>query len=381
MPVAFWCAYVVAIGGDVFPAWRHFTPIVVGLCLILAVALAELDRHPGRARSVARAASGVGLLLLVGLQLVDPQNQRAREERWEWDGEVVGRLLGSAFAAQQPLLAVDAAGAVPFFAKLPALDMLGLTDRALARKRPPDFGAGALGHELGDGAYVLGREPDLVLFCLPTGGAQPCFRSGIEMLADPRFAARYRLIQLEGDDPRRVRTQLWARAEGGRIGIERTPTEVVVPAWFATGAQPARLGSDGRLRVEVAAGAPASVAALALERGLWRVTPLGIGPAPRVSTAVAGSRRLRGREASALLLVGSGMPDLQVDVVMSAGAAGEPFALERLRFERVPLAAQRHEPGAEHEQESQAQPVVVDERERAALPLDREGAGGEQEQQ
>ena len=51
-----------------------------------------------------------------------------------------GRLLGAAFEREQPLLAATAAGALPFFSRLPALDMLGLNDRFLARNPPPNLG-------------------------------------------------------------------------------------------------------------------------------------------------------------------------------------------------------------------------------------------------
>ena len=381
-PMLFWCVYVVAIGGDLFPAWRHFTPVVVCLALIVAVALADLDARPGRVRVAARAGSLAALILLAAFQLADPQNRRAREERWEWDGEVVGRLLGAAFAAEQPLVAVDPAGAVPFFSRLPALDMLGLCDRFLAHQRPAEFGAGAVGHELGNGDYVLSREPDLVLFCLPTGGLEPCFLSGVEMLRDPRFAARYRLIQLEGREPRRVRTRLWARAEGGRIGIERRESQIVVPAWFATGspASAAHLGPDGRLRVSVAERAPAGLAALLLAPGRWRVTPIGVGSAPRVSVAPTGSQAWRTRMGSlAFELAASGDP--RVDVLVSAAGSGDPFELERLHFERSPLEVERQHPRDEDEEQPEAQPVVVDERERAARAKDEEGARREQEEQ
>ena len=42
--------------------------------------------------------------------------------------------------------------------------MLGLTDAHLAREKDETYGSGFIGHELGDGRYVLGREPDLVIF-------------------------------------------------------------------------------------------------------------------------------------------------------------------------------------------------------------------------
>jgi hypothetical protein len=62
-----------------------------------------------------------------------------RGEIWEWRGKVLGEALASAFAAEQPRLAVDASGALPFFSRLPALDMLGLCDRTIATTPAPTW--------------------------------------------------------------------------------------------------------------------------------------------------------------------------------------------------------------------------------------------------
>jgi len=353
VPMLLWCGYLVAIGGDVNAAWRHFTPIALGLALMIAIGLSELDAREGGARVAARASALATLCLLWVLQLSDPQLNRARDERWQWDGEVVGRLLGTAFAAEQPLLAVDAAGSVPYFSRLPALDMLGLSDGFLAHHRPSDFGSGVLGHELGDGAYVLSREPDLVLFCYRFTLPEPCFRSGIEMLDDPRFAAAYRLIRLEGHDPYLFRSVIWARAEGGRIGIRRSESEVVVPAWFATdaAASAAHLGVNGKLVVSVAARSPAGVAALALVPGGWTVSAIGRGPAPRVLVSETGSKTWRSGEGSvAFELAGGGEP--RVDVLVRAAGPSEIFVLEALRFERTALELESRDPRDPDDQES-----------------------------
>jgi hypothetical protein len=283
-------------------------------------------------------------------QLSDPQLDRARNERWQWDGEVVGRLLGTAFAAEQPLLAVDAAGSVPYFSRLPALDMLGLSDRFLAHHPPEDFGLGAPGHELGDGAYVLSREPDLVLFCHRFTEPEPCFRSGFEMARDPRFSADYRLIRVEGHDPYLFRAVIWARAQGGRIGIRRSESEVVVPAWFATDVpdSAAHLGFDRRLVVSVAAGSPAGVAALPLAPGRWTLSALGRGPLPRVLVTQTGSKRWRSGDGS----VGFELPaggEPRVDVLVRAPGPSAVFVLDALRFERAAAQVQGGDPREQHE--------------------------------
>ncbi len=67
------------------------------------------------------------------MQITAPANRVARLQRWELNGEVVGKLLHAAFAPKQPLMAVTAAGALPYYADLPALDMLGLNDRYLPK--------------------------------------------------------------------------------------------------------------------------------------------------------------------------------------------------------------------------------------------------------
>jgi len=351
VPMLLWCGYLVAIGGDVNAAWRHHTVIALGLALIIALGLSELETRGGGAKVAARAGAAAALFLLWVLQLSDPQLDRARNERWQWDGEVVGRLLGTAFAAEQPLLAVDAAGSVPFFSRLPALDMLGLSDGYLAHHRPVDFGSGALGHELGDGAYVLSREPDLVLFCYRFTQPEPCFRSGLELVRSPDFAAAYRLIRLEGQDPYRFRAVIWARAEKGRIGIRRGPSEVVVPAWFATdtATSAAHLGFDRKLVVSVAARSPAALAALPLAPGRWTASAVGYGPPPRVLVSETGSKRWRSGEGSvAFDLARAREP--RVDVLVRAAGPSQIFVLEALRFERTPLEMESRDPREQDDQ-------------------------------
>jgi hypothetical protein len=53
-------------------------------------------------------------------------------------------------------------GAVGYYSRLPVVDMLGLTDRHIARRDLPT-GRGWAGHEKHDGAYVLSRRPTYLL--------------------------------------------------------------------------------------------------------------------------------------------------------------------------------------------------------------------------
>jgi hypothetical protein len=61
------------------------------------------------------------------------------------------------------LVAVTAAGAVPYFSGLPALDMFGLNDLHIARQPFYEDGYAYTGHAKWDSSYVVSREPGLVV--------------------------------------------------------------------------------------------------------------------------------------------------------------------------------------------------------------------------
>lgn len=282
---AVWAAYVASIGGDIFPAWRHFVPLILLLSLLLAEGGAWLARHASpRAFKLSMLAAALALALFALLQLRDEENFRAISERWEWDAEAVGLLFKRAFSAEQPLLAVDPAGGLPFWSELPALDMLGLNDKYLPRHPPPGIGRGPIAHELGDGRYVLSRRPDLVVFLLPTGNDRGYFLSGRQMQEDPRFFRDYTLVRFETHEPRRVTARVWVRKESERIGIRREPARVIVPGFLICDNQTsvARLGADGRLVTPATAAQPARLDNFDLPAGRWRVEVDASSPAARV---------------------------------------------------------------------------------------------------
>lgn len=287
-PLLLWLGYVASVGGDSFPARRHLVAALVILALMLATTLSGQVRN-GIGRAV-WAAAAIGLLAMGVLHFRDPENHRARLERWEWDGQAVALLLRNALPPDT-LVAVDPAGTVPYFSGLPALDMLGINDRWLAHNPPDDFGSGDLGHELGNGRYVLEREPDVVLFCGPAGGAQPCFRSGQEMVELEAFRASYRLVTLAAEQPHAFTFQPWVRLEG-RAGIQRTEDTVEVPAHLlmATGRTVARADSAGELLVDLGPGTRIGLAQLQLPAGSWRLETVPAGEV-RITAGVSGTRR------------------------------------------------------------------------------------------
>ncbi|RIK62006.1 MAG: hypothetical protein DCC65_18080 [Planctomycetota bacterium] len=234
-----WALYITLIGGDIFAAWRHWTPLLV----IMALAIADATRRGlAASRSFAPAASIVAILLTLITtaffwQRRDDQVRRALTQRTEWDGRAVGLMLRRGFAGRAPRIAVDAAGAVPYWSKLPALDMLGLCDPYIPFHPPGAIGRGFLGHELGDGRYVLDQKPDLVLFKDPRGRRDAVYLSGRQMQALPDFARQYALatFAVPADPP--FESRIWIRRDSPAVGIRRETTPdgaetIAIPAWL-----------------------------------------------------------------------------------------------------------------------------------------------------
>jgi arabinofuranosyltransferase len=331
---AAWAVYVAAIGGDIFPAWRHFVPLLLLLALVAAEGGAWLARHAGRSAFAAvLLIAALGLGLFGFLQYRDEENFRAVSERWEWDAEVVGTLLKKAFGAEQPLLAVDPAGGLPFWSELPAIDMLGLNDHYLPRHPPPGLGRGPIAHELGDGRYILERRPDLVVFLLPTGNDSGYFLSGRQMQQDPRFFRDYTLVRFEGREPYKVTARIWVRKESERIGIRRGQDAVSVPGFLICDNQTsvARLGAGGRLVVPATPAQPARLERFQLPPGRWRVEAEASPPSVRLRASSSHSGGvLLDAQTPAVLDWGGG--ELTIEL---SPAGAETVEVHKLTFTRV----------------------------------------------
>ncbi|MCE1253880.1 MAG: hypothetical protein LWX83_10060, partial [Anaerolineae bacterium] len=242
-----WAGYIVFIGGDIFPGWRHLTPLILPMVFLIAAGLewfySSVFSRLKKPQHLAVAGFSFVFIsaLYLGLvyyprQMEDQVNRAAVEERWEWKGQPVGRLFKQGFGAQQALLAVDPAGSLPYFSDLPAIDMLGLNDHYITHHPPQNLGEGWLGHELGDGAYVLKRRPDIVLFYLTEGKRDPFYLSGMQMVQDPAFAQNYTFTQFltspqSGElyqEP--ITVSAWLNRQSERIGIRQDDKTIIIPA-------------------------------------------------------------------------------------------------------------------------------------------------------
>jgi hypothetical protein len=94
-------------------------------------------------------------------------------------------------------LALNAAGAIPYFTDYRVIDMLGLNDEHIGHNGERDFSLD-FGHQAGDGAYILDREPDVVLFGGGVAKKPAALLSDRQIAADPRFEADYEQVTWPG---------------------------------------------------------------------------------------------------------------------------------------------------------------------------------------
>jgi arabinofuranosyltransferase len=329
-----WSVYLAVVGGDIFPGWRQLIFVLVPISLLIAELAERLTaEHHRLAPLLALALVGAGALHL-NIQRGDSENLRAMHELWEWDGFGIGTLLKQAFGARQPLHAVDAAGALPYWSELPTLDMLGLNDAYLAHHPPPGFGRGAIGHELGDGAYVFDRRPDLISFDNAGGFHQPNFLSGRQLLAMPEFHRLYQWVRVQAGVGNQAFAEIWVRREEGRLGVRRSPGRVEVPGYFLTGQDSesaARLDGQGKLTARPTWQQPGSIPSLSIPAGRWRVTVTP--PDPDLTLAFRCGARSMQREAGAGAVLQLDQPSaIAVGVAPSAARAAPAAAVELITF-------------------------------------------------
>jgi hypothetical protein len=277
--LAVWTAYSATVTCQAF-GYRMLIPCYVLLAFLVAEGL---DWLQGRSAIIRGVGWVMTLALLVVFGRAQQRDKNMAMAHWRNPpvsvmATTVGTTLREAFKERDPLLAVDAAGAIPYFSGFRSIDMLGLNDAHIARHHDPSFGHGVQGHELGDGAYVLSREPDIIVSGV-LGMSRPAFRGGREMEADPRFHELYRRIRIRGDEPVPTRFSIFCRVEG-RVGVRRSDGLVTVPGyWFASvkGTE-AQLDAAKTLGTRFLDPVEGGVDGIELPAGTWHLSATGTDP-------------------------------------------------------------------------------------------------------
>lgn len=337
-----WTGYVVLVGGDAFPQARFFVPTLAPLTVLAAGGFDAIASRGKLGRGVAIVIAGAAIVFA----RVDASSLSL--STWEQDGIACGQWLGKAFENQQPLVAVDAAGGVPFASRLPCLDLLGLNDRTIASTPIPPGQKFRVAHSRGNGAYVQSRQPDLIMFAQPPGKPQPGFVSGREMEATAQFRRDYRIVLFDVDQTEAsAREQegplmvLWTRV-AGRVGVSIDAASTLVPGyllgsfrqpfsflsppperraellaamqvgltWWASAAVVGVMTSDGLVVGEVRKSGTHVMQGLSLSAGRYYLTADAVPPGVSLGLRSTSGVASKGAEDAWLIADGEGQVDL-----------------------------------------------------------------------
>jgi hypothetical protein len=195
--------YVMLVGGDGLPMYRFLVPALPLFFLLIALGTAGGVARLGAGRAARIGAAILILGLCAGTALRAYRGPSARSIARSRLEVSAWKEVGAYFAANAPpgaSIAVLAAGAIPYFSQLEAIDMLGLNDRTIARREMPGLGRGQAGHEKYDVDYVLSRQPTYVVIGVyglsreplaPQLYLRPYYAAEIEMLKSPEFRQSY----------------------------------------------------------------------------------------------------------------------------------------------------------------------------------------------
>lgn len=192
--LASYLAYVIYAGGDWMPMQRFLVPAIGLLVLMLVRGLLACEARIAAVPKI--ACLPLLVLLLGGMQVL--RFYENPYPKYPLYLTAVAHYMAQHFPPGA-LVAINMAGIIPAETmELRYLDMLGLNDRTIARRAlPSDAPMHGPGHEKGDGAYVLARQPDYIVWgdAISEGNTAeyPHYISEQEMQALPEFARHYRL--------------------------------------------------------------------------------------------------------------------------------------------------------------------------------------------
>jgi len=207
--IATFVAFFLRVGGDGQAYYRMWFWVLPMFALLFGELVHSLLSREGAG---ARAGCGVLVAAVLGFNLqhsfYGAELARVRsDEALAQDAVLIARRLAEDFP--DATVAANNVGVLSYVSGLPVLDMLGLTDRHIAKVPGKPLGFPA--HESHDGAYVLDRAPDVIFYGIPSAYRGKVSRGQVlavgytsdhDLLADPRFERQYRFDHLDLKDGR-----------------------------------------------------------------------------------------------------------------------------------------------------------------------------------
>jgi len=180
-------AYVVGVGGDVYPHFR-FLAHEVPVLLVLALACTrDMGVRARPIRPILEAGLALTVILATGLLT---RNSVISKNGSPLIGTTVGVTIRNNAGAQDRV-AVLAAGAVGYFSRRPMIDLLGKSDPQVARL--PGLPFGGAGHNKYDPGFSFGRGADLLVYGFGPDEARQLTGSGYNAAVahDPTFVREF----------------------------------------------------------------------------------------------------------------------------------------------------------------------------------------------
>ncbi len=231
-----WILYIISIGGDIFPAFRHFNIIVVIMSFLILFGLNEFSAKLNKKNNVKYIIYPLLFIFLIfylKVQIENKMMKAAKAETWEWDGREIALMLKNAFENKKPLIATAAAGCIPYWSDLPVIDTLGLNDYYIPRYSKKNILDRRIGHGFGDGYYVLARHPDIIFFCGPWGSMGPCYTSEVQMFETEEFKTDYFAVYFRIEkNNKKTGSIIWVNKKSSKTGIIKNENYINIPAYF-----------------------------------------------------------------------------------------------------------------------------------------------------
>ena len=163
-------AYIIRVGGDGLQQYRFFLPVLPIIYLLVQEGLRYICRIKVKRFQIKYITIGFTLALMpIFIKLAFASTlayiNQPIPDRLVEDGKRFAEYL-LADSNKGKVIAVNSAGALPYYFKSRAIDMLGLNDVHIAHTKSTVEikEAKATGHERHDGAYVLSKRPDYIVF-------------------------------------------------------------------------------------------------------------------------------------------------------------------------------------------------------------------------
>lgn len=147
-----WMAYYIFVGGDIY--FERFLLVMLAAIPIQTFLLLRSVKLPKLALV---ALASIFVLQIYHVKAEDRFKLRDKDyDVWIF----VGKFLKENYSDK--VLAVDAAGKIPFFSGMQTIDMYGLNDKYIGKSKSLAAPNSLPGHTKYDSHYVLSREPDVI---------------------------------------------------------------------------------------------------------------------------------------------------------------------------------------------------------------------------